>query len=105
MERISINELDSKINASSKVVAIAAADWCGQCRMLKLIVAKIKDNYPGIVFVELDVEGDNLWEHSTYDIKEVPTFLFFKDAELIERIVGYQYEDKLTEILNQFKNK
>lgn len=105
MERISIDKLEGKIHTSDKVVAIATADWCGQCRMSKLQIEKFKETYPEILFIELDVEGDNLWEHSEYKITEVPTFLFYKDKELIETVIGYQYEDKLNNLLNQFKNK
>lgn len=104
MERIAIDKFEARVNASDKVVAIATADWCGQCKMLKLIIEKVKDNYPEILFIELDTEGDKLWDEERFKIHSVPTFLFFNKGELINNIEGYQYEEKLVELLDQFKN-
>ncbi len=105
MERLTLQNLEQKITNEEKVVVLVLADWCGQCRMQKAIIEKHKDAFEGIIFTEIDAETEKIWDHSTYQIKSVPTFLFFKNGELTNTIEGYQYEKDFLTLLNQFKSE
>ena len=73
------------------------ATWCGPCRMIGPIVAKLAEKYDGkIVVGKCDVEeNDDLADE--YGIRNIPTILFFKDGEVVDKMVGAQSEAKLEE--------
>ena len=73
------------------------ATWCGPCRMIGPIVAKLAEKYDGkIVVGKCDVEeNDDL--AAEYGIRNIPTILFFKDGEVVDKMVGAQTEAKLEE--------
>ena len=73
------------------------ATWCGPCRMIGPIIAKLAEKYDGkIVVGKCDVEeNDDL--AAEYGIRNIPTILFFKDGEVVDKMVGAQTEAKLDE--------
>ena len=73
------------------------ATWCGPCRMIAPIVAKLAEKYDGkIVVGKCDVEeNDDL--AAEFGIRNIPTILFFKDGEVVDKMVGAQSEAKLEE--------
>ena len=73
------------------------ATWCGPCRMIGPIIAKLAEKYDGkIVVGKCDVEeNDDL--AAEYGIRNIPTILFFKDGEVVDKMVGAQTEAKLEE--------
>lgn len=64
------------------------APWCGPCKMMLPIVDELEKEYEGrIVVGKLNVdENDTIC--STYGIMNIPTMLFFKNGELVNRHVG-----------------
>ena len=64
------------------------ATWCGPCRMLGPVVDEIANEYEGKVRVgKLNVdENPNTCEQ--FGIMSIPTLLFFKNGELVDRTVG-----------------
>ena len=73
------------------------ATWCGPCRMVGPIIAKLAEKYDGkIVVGKCDVE-DNDELAAEFGIRNIPTILFFKNGEVVDKIVGAQSEAKLDE--------
>ena len=71
------------------------ATWCGPCRMIGPIVAKLAEKYDGkIVVGKCDVE-DNDDLAAEFGIRNIPTILFFKNGEVVDKMVGAQSEAKL----------
>ena len=73
------------------------ATWCGPCRMIGPIIAKLAEKYDGkIVVGKCDVEeNDDL--AAEFGIRNIPTILFFKNGEVVDKMVGAQTEAKLDE--------
>ena len=64
------------------------AEWCGPCRMVGPIVKEIGTDYDGkVVVVKLDVDS-NPEVSSKYGIRNIPTILFFKNGEIVDKQVG-----------------
>src|SRR5690349_13585773 len=65
------------------------ADWCGPCKMMAPVVEQIATEYDGRVSVgKLDV--DSAAEIAIrYRIMGVPTLGYFRNGELVDRLVGY----------------
>lgn len=64
------------------------AVWCGPCRMVGPIVEDIGHEYAGKAkVVKVDVDNNNATA-SKYGIRNIPTLLFFKNGEVVDKQVG-----------------
>lgn len=64
------------------------ATWCGPCKAIAPIIAQLAEEYDGkIVVGKCDVEeGDEVAMEC--GIRNVPTLLFFKGGEVVNKFVG-----------------
>ncbi len=76
------------------------APWCGPCKMMLPIVDELAQAYEGKIRVgKLNVdENPDTCEH--YSIMNIPTMLFFKNGELVDRHVGACSKQELENVLN-----
>ncbi len=64
------------------------ATWCGPCRMIAPILDQLSVEYEGQVKVtKLDVDS-NVRTASRFNVRSIPTILFFKDGKLVDQVVG-----------------
>ena len=64
------------------------APWCGPCKMVGPIIDELATEYEGKVIIgkcDVDENGDVVAE---YGIRNIPTVLFFKNGELVDKQVG-----------------
>lgn len=94
---INFNDETAKqaIFSGKPVVIDFWAEWCGPCRHMSPIVDELADEYDGrIVVGKYDVDNNSDFL-ADYNIRNIPTILFFKDGELKDRNVGSTTKDKL----------
>lgn len=64
------------------------APWCGPCKMMLPVIEELAQEYEGRITVgKLNVDENDI-TCSTYGIMNIPTTLFFKDGQLVNRHVG-----------------
>jgi thioredoxin 1 len=64
------------------------AEWCGPCRMIGPVVEQLAAEYAGRVRVaKLDVDA-NPETTVRFGVRSIPTLLFFRNGEVIDRVVG-----------------
>lgn len=64
------------------------AEWCGPCRLIGPVVEELSKEYEGKATIgKLNVD-DNREVAAQYGIMSIPTLLFFKDGQLIDKHVG-----------------
>lgn len=64
------------------------AAWCGPCRMVAPIVEQLATEYEGRLRVaKVDVDA-NQQISMKYNIRSIPSILFFKDGKHVDTVVG-----------------
>lgn len=98
---VTTNDFDSVVlNASQPAIVDFWAVWCGPCRTVGPIVENIAEEYEGKALVaKLDVDS-NRDVAVRYGIQAIPTLLFFKNGEVVDRIVGAADKKSITSRLD-----
>ncbi|MFD1928768.1 thioredoxin [Sporosarcina siberiensis] len=80
------------------IIAELGAAWCPPCKMIAPILEEIdQDPNNQISVVQLDIDK-NPETAQKYEVMSIPTLLFFKDGELVEKSVGFQPKDVILSI-------
>lgn len=80
------------------------AAWCGPCRIIAPTVEALADEYAGkgLKVGKLDVDA-NPQTAARFGVRSIPTVLFFKGGEVVDRLVGAMprphFEEKVQGLL------
>ena len=77
------------------------ATWCGPCRALSPTVEEIAEEYAGKVDVVKCNVDDADQIAMQYRIMSIPTLLYFKGGQLVDRIVGLDDKDDIVARLSK----
>ncbi|MCH8286393.1 thioredoxin [candidate division KSB1 bacterium] len=76
------------INSSIPVLVDFWAEWCAPCKMIAPTVDEIAKEFDGKLKVgKVDVDS-NPKVSSKYQIRSIPSIVFFKDGKVTDQIVG-----------------
>ena len=75
------------------------AEWCGPCRMIGPIVEELSSEYKDKATIGKVNVDDNAEVTMEFGVRSIPTLLFFKDGELVDRHVGATSKKVLTDKL------
>lgn len=88
------------LNSSIPSLVDFYAEWCGPCKAIAPMIHGLKEEYDGKVnVVKIDVDS-NPDLANKYDIRSVPTIMFFKDGNVINTIKGSAPKSRIQESIN-----
>ena len=94
---ITTENFESYKNGELPLVVDLLATWCGPCKMIGPVISELANDYDGkIVVGKCNIE-DNDDIAIDYGVRNIPTILFFKNGELVDKFVGAASKDKLDE--------
>jgi thioredoxin 1 len=89
------------VQSDKPVIVDFWATWCGPCKMIAPILEEIAGEYADQVKVaKLDVDSNNITA-GKYGIMSIPSLLFFKNGEEVDRVIGAIPKSQLTARLDK----
>ena len=76
------------------------AEWCGPCRMVGHHVEELSKEYEGkavVGKVNVDLHGGIA---AQFGVRNIPTIVFLKNGELVDKVVGAVPKDQLADKLD-----
>ena len=73
------------------------AEWCGPCRMVGPIVEELANDYDGKAVIGKVNVDHNKEIAAKFGIRNIPTIIFLKNGELVDKSVGAVPKNVLAE--------
>ncbi len=89
------------VKSDSLTVVDCWAPWCGPCRMIGPVIDALSEEYQDVTFGKLNTD-DNFDISRRFQIMAIPTLLFFKKGELVERITGVVPKEHIVSLLKKY---
>ncbi len=98
MAKVATNTNFTELLQDSKLVIVDFwATWCGPCRMLSPILDELEEEMADKISV-VKVNVDDADEVAAqYRIMSIPTLLFFKNGQVVDKTVGAMPKPALAE--------
>jgi len=102
LHHIEESQINEEIVKNSHKLSIIDfyADWCIPCQMLTPILQELDKKYKEVEIYKVNVDES---QNSTimFGISSVPTLMFFKDGEEVERKIGLESLGNLSKIVEE----
>ncbi len=79
---------DAIVNTDKPVVVDFWAEWCGPCRMITPIIEELATEYEGKAVIGKVNVDENDAITAKFGIRNIPTILFIKNGEVVDKQVG-----------------
>lgn len=103
-ERITYAEFDEKVKKFAGVAIVDFySDSCIPCKRMSPVLASLEEKYRSeVYFAKVNAAYEKELTEE-YGILSAPTFLIFKNGELVERLSGVKKKEELEQIIEAHK--
>ena len=99
-QQITSENFDALCNTGKPMILDFWATWCGPCRRMAPIIDELADEYEGRAIVgKCDIEDDEDLP-MRFGVRSIPTILFIKDGQVVDKQIGACPKSALQEKLN-----
>ena len=92
---------ENEVEKSKGVVIVDFyADWCGPCRMMSPIIDEIAEENSNIKVGKVNCD-DEINLATKFDVMSIPTILFYKNGEMVNKNIGFCDKEKLLSLLDK----
>ncbi|MDP4180340.1 MAG: thioredoxin [Bacillota bacterium] len=89
------------INSDMTVLVDFWATWCGPCMTIGPVIDSIAEDYEGKIKVcKLNVDNEGELTRK-FRVMSIPTILFFKNGEIVDKIVGARSKAEFIEVIKK----
>lgn len=88
--------IDEIMSSDIPVLIDFWAAWCGPCRMISPIIDEISQEYEGKALVAKCNVDDADEIAAQFRIRSIPTLVFIKNGEIVDRQIGASSKDAIT---------
>jgi thioredoxin 1 len=88
------------MKASELVMVDFWAVWCGPCQMVAPIIEELAKEYAGKIKVRKLNTDENPEVAGRYQVMSIPTILFFKNGQAVEKLVGARPKRQFKEMID-----
>lgn len=79
---------DIVLKSDNPVLVDFSAEWCGPCKLMTPVINQLADKLRGVAVIgKLDVDT-NPTITARYGVRNMPTFLMFKQGQVADRVIG-----------------
>lgn len=89
------------LKSDKPVVVDFWAPWCGPCKAMTPIIEELSAQFAGKVTIAKCNVDDNPVTPGKFEVKAIPTLIFFKDGNVAEQITGMVTKSKIEDAINK----
>ena len=95
------NNFNQEITNNDLLLVDFWAEWCGPCKSMHPIFTRMAKKYKHVRFARVNVD-DAQDIAIKYGVQSIPTFIMFKNEEIVNRMVGAVGEPGIHMICKKF---
>ncbi|MHC1625199.1 MAG: thioredoxin family protein [Methermicoccaceae archaeon] len=89
MEELTREKLEELLLNKEEFILDFYADWCQPCKMLEKLLKSLEGRLDGLKIYRVNIEDEfGKWLAEKFEIRAVPTMIYFKDGKETDRVVG-----------------
>ena len=97
---LTTKNFDAEVLESKQPVLVDFwASWCPPCKMVDPILKKLAKEFEGRAKIAKINVDKNPSISNRFDISGVPTFILFRDGEIVNQAVGARTDNQLRELM------
>jgi thioredoxin 1 len=104
MKELTERSLKEALKENELVFGYYSAKWCAPCKAIHPIVEELSKENENVFIGKVDVET-NPELCDEYGVRSIPTLIFYKKGEPVERLVGFQSKADLQAIIDKLSKE
>ena len=98
--QITQENYDEVISSNKPILLDFWAEWCGPCKLIGPIIDEVSEDFSDTAIVGKINVDDSAELSSKYGIRNIPTLLFIKNGEVVDKHVGAVSKKEISDKLN-----